>query len=345
MRGAFQALVEHYRRTRRPLPWRERADPYAILVSEVMLQQTRVGTVLPYYERFLARFPSFQALAEADEQSLLAAWAGLGYYRRARNLQAAAREVVRLGGFPATREGLRRLPGVGDYTAAALESILYNRPALALDGNAIRVLWRFLGLRDDPATPIARRKVTALVEPAIPPETAGDFTQALMELGATLCKPARPACPSCPLSPECRAWRSGRPEDYPPPLPAGRTVPVLRAAALAEWQDRVLLVQETAGGLLQGLWQCPTVEVQTPEQAASALSDLLEAFGEPGPLAPAGEVRHAITFRRIRCLVYRCTLSPDRVGEGGTAAWVRRADLSDWPVPSATRRMLKLLRG
>lgn len=314
MKAAFQRLIAWYREQRRDLPWRHRSDPYAILVSEVMLQQTRVEVVLAYYERFLERFPDCSSLAAASSEELHAAWAGLGYYRRARNLQAAARAVVEWGGFPGDRQGLLALPGVGEYTAAALESIAFGRPALALDGNAIRVLWRFLALEGDPRQARVRRDLAARVEPLI--DAPGDFTQALMELGATLCKPTHPACLACPLVDHCAGklrWR-----ELPPPPPARPSQEVEWSAAVLLRPGQVFLEKAEPGELLEGMWRCPPAE-------------RLE-----GELELVGTVRHAITFRRITCRVYR--------GQGqapGRGEWVDLEDLTQRALPALTCKVLR----
>ncbi|HET7903271.1 MAG TPA: A/G-specific adenine glycosylase, partial [Candidatus Eisenbacteria bacterium] len=216
-RARRAALLRWYGRNRRDLPWRRARDPYAIWVSEIMLQQTRVETVVPYYERFLERFPTLHALARSSESSVLAAWSGLGYYRRARNLRDAASLVARDhgGAIPRDPAALRALPGIGAYTAAAIASIAFDRPAAAVDGNVVRVIARWdgrRGRRDDAAL---RRAVTARAESLAPGARPGDWTQALMELGATLCLPRDPLCERCPVARWCRARRGGRPDRYP----------------------------------------------------------------------------------------------------------------------------------
>ncbi|HXE71936.1 MAG TPA: A/G-specific adenine glycosylase [Candidatus Nitrosotenuis sp.] len=337
-----EALLDWYRRHRRDLPWRGQRDPYALLVSEVMLQQTRVETVIPYYLRFLERFPDWQALAEASEHDLLAAWSGLGYYRRARNLQRTAREVRARGGLPEEPEELVRLPGVGPYTAAALASIAFGRPCLALDGNALRVWQRYLALDERP-TAALRRRLESLLLPLLPPGRAGDFTQAVMELGAQVCTPSSPACPECPLAAGCQAFRQGRPQDYPPPRPRRTPVQLVRAAALVRREGRVLLQQNPRPDLLGGLWDCPWVELAPGQDAAGELARLLEPLGEPALQGYLGEVRHAITYRRIRCQVYAYALRPRGVAEGLEGwRWVAWSELPGWPLPGPTRRILAL---
>lgn len=339
----FRLLVEGYAASARPLPWRQTRDPYAILVSEIMLQQTRVEAALPYYHRFLARFPDWGALAAADEQDLLAAWAGLGYYRRARNLQRTARAVLARGGsLPEDEAELQALPGIGPYTAAALASIAFGRPAVALDGNALRVLLRYHGVDGDPTRTSVRRDLVQRVRPHIPEGRAGDFTQALIELGATLCAPAgRPGCGRCPLAGGCRARAEGRTGEIPAPRRRRAVERVFRAAAVLTHEGRVLLVRGQREGLLEGLWECPTVDVPRQGDPSGALADGLARLGHQAPLTPVGEVRHAITFRAIRCAVFRGPAQepgPDRED----LAWVAPAELGGWPLPSSTRRILEL---
>jgi len=337
-------LVEAYPATARVLPWRQTRDPYAILVSEVMLQQTRVDKVLPYYQRFLELFPDWACLAGAETDSLLAAWSGLGYYRRARNLQATARAVLQRGGVPQDEEGLRRLPGVGPYTAAAVCSIAFNLPALALDGNTLRVLTRYLGVSEDPSRAPVRRDLTRRVLPAIPAGRAAELTQALIELGATVCLPQRaPDCEACPLAPGCQARAHGWTRQIPPPRKRRRTEPVMQASAVLLRGGRVLLGRNQRAGLLRDLWECPGVDAQPTQTPLQALQDHLEALGLSTRLVPLGEVRHAITFRTIRCLVFRGGIDGDIPLDGHPDwAWVPPEDLGAWPVPSSTRKVLEL---
>jgi len=212
-------LLAWYRARRRDLPWRRTRDPYAIWVSEIMLQQTRVETVIPFYERFLDRFPTVTALAGSREEDVLAAWSGLGYYRRARGLHAAAAIVARehAGSFPDDPERLRALPGIGDYTAAAIASIAFGREAAAVDGNVVRVLARIHGLTGSRDSAILKREVTLRADSLARGPSPGDWTQALMELGATVCLPRDPKCNECPVARSCDARRSGDPARYPEP--------------------------------------------------------------------------------------------------------------------------------
>jgi A/G-specific adenine glycosylase len=265
IRAIRTRLLDFYDEGRRDLPWRESLDPYRIWVSEVMLQQTRVDTVVPYYRRWMERFPTVEVLAEASSEEVLRLWQGLGYYSRARNLHNAARVVVEAwdGVVPNTVEALRQLPGVGEYTAGAVASIAFGAPVPAVDGNVRRVLAR---LADDPdPTPARlRRWAGALVDP----ERPGDFNQGLMELGALVCTPRAPGCARCPLEAECRARREGTQELRPLPRRRGR---VRRAVAVSLVLHRgtgaeteVLLERRPDDGLLGGMWSTPTREL-SPE--------------------------------------------------------------------------------
>ncbi|UFJ41275.1 A/G-specific adenine glycosylase [Brevibacillus humidisoli] len=260
--GFHRDLLAWYDQQKRDLPWRVNRDPYRIWVSEIMLQQTRVETVKPYYENFMAKFPTVEALADAPEDEVLKAWEGLGYYSRARNLQAAAREVkASYGGqLPDTREEIARLKGIGPYTAGAILSIAYDKPEPAVDGNVMRVFARLLLMEDDIAKPAVRKKFEQLVRQTIPAERAGDFNQALMELGAMVCQPRSPHCLTCPVFDYCLARREGVQEQLPvkgkakPPRPVDLLVAVIRRG------DRWLINKRPEQGLLAGLWEFPMFE-------------------------------------------------------------------------------------
>ncbi|HEX5011379.1 MAG TPA: A/G-specific adenine glycosylase, partial [Planctomycetota bacterium] len=231
--AARRALLAWWDRGRRDLPWRRTRDPWAILVSEVMLQQTTVAAVVPYWERFVRRWPRPADLAAARTDELLSAWAGLGYYRRARHLQAAACAVAEAGGeLPRRAQQLRELPGIGEYTAAAVASIAHGEPVAAVDGNVERVLSRFFALPLDPKSAAGRSALRAHADALLHRERPGDFNQALMELGATLCRPAAPQCLLCPLRAGCAALAAGAPERFPRRPPRAAAVPMLRVAAV-----------------------------------------------------------------------------------------------------------------
>ena len=266
------ALVTWFEREKRDLPWRHTKDPYKIWVSEVMLQQTRVDTVIPYYTRFLEHFPTMEHLANAEEELLLKQWEGLGYYSRARNLQAGVREVVeQYGGVvPNTREDISKLKGVGPYTAGAVLSIAYGVPEHAVDGNVMRVLSRVLNIHDDIAVPKTKKVFEAAVDMLIDHNNASAFNQGLMELGALICTPTSPKCLLCPVRDYCTAFHEGEPEKLPVKTKKVKTKPlyydvyVMRDAA-----GRIHVEQRAATGLLASMWQFAMLEraegVFTPE--------------------------------------------------------------------------------
>ena len=362
-------LLGWYSRARRDLPWRRTRDPYAILVSELMLQQTQVKTALPYYEKFMALFPDAAALAAADEPAVLAAWAGLGYYRRARFLKAAAGAFIRAGAFPATLEGIRALPGVGAYTAAAVGSIAFGLPAAVVDGNVIRVLSRLLALETDPTKGEGAARLRQAAQDLLDVRRPGDFNQAVMELGAGVCLPRKPACASCPLKAHCAAHLGGHEGSFPrlPPRPASRTV--VKAALLATRGSgarvQVLARVRAPGGSphagqaddrLQGFWAFPEIVLESAEWTAAEALMSREARRLLGPRAtPAGRlprVRHRITVHDIHVLPLRFFCAEDPLDAKGTAGrtskagweWVELKRLERLPLASAERKLLTLLK-
>ncbi len=306
-----QNLLAWFDRHRRDLPWRRTRDPYRIWLSEVMLQQTRVEVVLPYYKRFLEKFATAQALAQADLEEVLALWSGLGYYRRARQLHAAARRVAELGGFPRTVEGLRELPGIGPYTAAAVASIAFGVPEPVLDGNVERVLSRWLALDADSKGSAARKALLAAASSLLDPERPGDSNQALMELGATLCTPRRPKCLLCPLSTGCRAAAGGNPERYPPPRVKREPERHRLLVAVVEDDRGVLLFRRPDDSeLLAGTWELPWVPVPADGSLERAETDLGARYGGRWSLREQeAAVRHGITYRNLEIAVHRAELA------------------------------------
>lgn len=340
-RRAFRrTLLAWYRRHARDLPWRRTRDPYAIWVSEVMLQQTRVETVLPYYRRFLAEFPDLAALAAADDDAVLRCWQGLGYYGRARRLHAAARTVLRDcgGSLPRRADELRRLPGIGPYVAAAVASIAFDQPVAAVDGNVRRVLARLLAVRssiDDPAT---GRRLWQAADALLARRAPGRFNQAMMELGATVCTPRRPRCAKCPVRRFCAAHGLGLEERLPVRGPR-RAVPGMElAAALVQRNGRVLLVRRPDGGLLGGMWGLPAVVVAEGIDPRRELQRWArKTLGEEATVGrKRREQEHVLTHRRLRVHLYE--VSAD--GEGLRAAGARFARGGVrwcWARPEATR--------
>jgi len=294
------------------MPWRGERDPYRVWLSEVMLQQTQVVTATPYYRSFLERFPTLDSLARARAADVLAAWAGLGYYRRARHLHEAARLVVREHGgrVPAEAEVFARLPGVGRYTVGAVLSIAFDRPLPALDGNVARVLSRLYALRASVREPRGAKALWTLARALVPMRRPGDWNQALMELGAVICTPRAPRCAECPVRRSCRALALGRVGEYPP-IPARRAgEKVRRAVVLVERRGRVLVARRE-GPLLGGLWEPPGVDLEPGRHATAAavrraLRAALAGLGVNARLTRSGHtVRHGITHRDIQAEVWR----------------------------------------
>ena len=333
-------LLDWFDRNARRLPWRETLDPWAILVSELMLQQTRVEVVVGYFPRFLERFPSAEALATAAEAELLSLWSGLGYYRRARALRAAAVEIVRRGAMPRTAAELEELPGVGPYTAAAVASIAFGEPIGAIDGNVVRVMARRLALAGRSELRPARERIRAAAFELLDPSRPGDSNQALMELGATLCTPRRPRCADCPLAEGCLAREAGEPERYPEARRRAKPVPIAIAAAAVELDGRLLLVKRGAGEeLLAGLWELPSVEGERPEAARFAA----RYGGEWRFGAERARARHTITFRALAITAWSAAWSPAELGEPGAAGFFSPDEAHLLALTGAMRKLIGLL--
>jgi A/G-specific adenine glycosylase len=340
-RTPAEALLAWYDVHRRALPWRalpgKRADPYRVWLSEIMLQQTTVQAVGRYYRDFLARWPTVQALAAAPLDDVLAGWAGLGYYARARNLHRAAKVVVAdFGGeFPASFEELRKLPGVGAYTAGAIAAIAFDLPFLAMDANAERVLARLFGIEEP--LPKAKRRLQELGQSLVPRERAGDFAQALMDLGSAICTPKKPACNSCPLNSDCEAFRRGIQELLPVKgeKPAR---PLKRGAAFVarDASGAVLLIRRPEKGLLGGMLQPPlgpwTDEFLSAEEA------LAQAPFAANWRKRTGIVRHGFTHFELEIEVYAAEL--ERSPAHRSAIWVARNDLSSVALPTVMRKII-----
>ena len=335
-----RTLLGWYRRNRRDLPWRRDHDPYRVWVAEVMLQQTTVKTVVPYYEAFLERFPDAAALAAAPEENVVAAWSGLGYYHRARNLRRGAQHLVAHhdGRFPGALEAALAVPGVGLYTASAVLSIAHGVPLPVVDGNVRRVLARLFALRGPEW--LRDGPYYNLAEEALDREEPGDWNQAVMELGATVCTPRRPACPVCPVRSACRARALGLQERIPEARRRRAAVDVTVAAALVEKDGRVLMVRRAEGRLMGRMWEVPQTSLES-----RGLPDLVREVAArhglavvPGPLL--ARARHAITFRRIRVEAYRARLRRQPPADPERYLWVAPAELGALPISSMTRKVL-----
>jgi len=341
-------LLAWFAGARRPLPWRERYDAYAVWVSEMMLQQTQVETVLPYYRRWMERFPSVSAVAEAPLAEVLKHWEGLGYYSRARNLHRAAQAIVRdhQGRMPDTVEALMALPGIGRYTAGAVASIAFNRPVPLVDGNVARVLGRVFALKHPPRSPAGKRLLWFLAEAAIPSDRPREFNESLMELGALVCRPRAPQCLLCPLASQCRALAEGKPEAFPV-REARKARPVRRGVLLlARAGGKLLVRQRPPDGLWGGLWEFPWVEVVGQETPAAALRRLTKELGLAGKSAgkPCGQVSHGLTHFQLELECYALELrAPAPPRRESAARWVSRAGLQSLALGRFNHKALALL--
>ena len=338
--GRFATSIIDWQRThgRHDLPWQRSRDPYRIWLSEVMLQQTQVSAVIPYYERFLARFPDVNALALARDEDVLRLWSGLGYYARARNLHRAARLIAaeHEGAFPATAQELERLPGIGRSTAAAIAALAHGERAAILDGNVKRVLARSFGVQGWPGTAQVQAKLWALAERLLPARGIETYTQGLMDLGATLCTRAKPRCGDCPVADACIARRSGDPERFPSPRPR-REAPTKAATWLVvRHRGALALESRPATGLWGGLWTFP-------ELAGGTLEDYCRArFGtQAETVRKLPRIEHAFTHFRLRVRPILCELPHEarRTRQSGLR-WLRRETAVQGPVPAPVRRLL-----
>lgn len=339
--GLRRRLLGWFQRNRRNLPWRQDKDPYRIWVSEVMLQQTQINTVIPYYQRFIQTFPDLAQLAAAPFERVARVWSGLGYYRRARNLHAAARRVISDWGgkFPAGYELARSLPGVGDYTARAVQSIAYDQRLAVLDGNVARVVGRILAIEGHAQSGAFRSQVQSVLEQWLDPGRPGDFNQAMMELGQSVCTRRAPLCSECPLSRFCGAYALGKPESYPEPRPRRATELWHMAAAAIFVNDRVMLIKGLDDGLLGDLWNFPSAWGETPDQAGERLARRLQKLltrstALNGPIAT---VNHSITYRRIKTAIYAAELPAIRKRKD--QRWVSLGNFNAVPVSQLARKI------
>ncbi|KEO84534.1 A/G-specific adenine glycosylase [Tumebacillus flagellatus] len=347
--GVGKALLDWYEANKRDLPWRRTRDPYAIWVSEVMLQQTRVETVIPYWERFLERFPTIEALADAPEADVLKHWEGLGYYSRVRNLQKAAQVVKERhhGIVPDTLDEMRALPGVGPYTAGAVQSIAYDRDVPAVDGNVFRVLSRLYLIEEDIMKPKTRKTFEDLAEFLIPTGRAASFNQGLMELGARICIPKNPRCQTCPVQAYCQAFAEGVQEDLPVKEKKKPPRPVDMTAALVRNGDAVLIRRRPDTGLLAGLWEFPGGErVEGLSLEDSLRQHLREDFGvvvEPKHLF--AQVEHTFSHLHWNMRVFECALLSGTVRVTEDVRWVPLHELESYAFPVAHQKVVKQLGG
>jgi len=335
--------LQWYDANARALPWRRppgaqgRVDPYRVWLSEIMLQQTTVPHATPYFQRFTETWPSVEALAAADREAVMAAWAGLGYYSRARNLHACARDVAALGGFPDTLAGLKALPGIGEYTAAAIAAIAFDRAVVPLDGNIERVVARLFAL--DAPLPRAKPAFRKAAQVFAAEERPGDLAQALMDLGAQICTPKSPSCGLCPLREGCAAYSEGRPEAYPVKA-AKKDRPTRSGVAFWLTKGRsVLLRRQPDKGLLGGMWLPPSTPWETGGWSeAEALSHAPAAAEWEGL---NGEVRHVFTHFALTLSIWRAE-APDGFAPGEAERFVALRDLDQAGLPSVGKKVWKL---
>jgi A/G-specific adenine glycosylase len=340
-------LLDWFDANRRDLPWRKNRDAYRVWVSEVMLQQTTVAAVVPYFQRFLREFPTVEALARADEERVLKLWEGLGYYRRARHLHAAARQLVanHRGRLPDNPAVWAALPGVGRYILGAVLSQAFDRKLPIVEANSLRVLARLFGYRGDPREGEGKAWVWAAAEAVLPETRAGDFNQALMELGALVCTPAKPACGKCPLRAHCRAKRDKLQEQIPPKKKPAAIAEVSEVGVVIRGGVKVLLCKRRAdANRWQNMWEVPHAErrpgEELPDAAARVAKELTGLDVEPG--ADVMTIRHGVTRYRItlacvEAAVRRGAFAPGFYGE---AKWVQLADLAHYPVSSPQRKLM-----
>jgi A/G-specific adenine glycosylase len=344
-------LLTWYASHARKLPWRSHPDPYVVWISEIMLQQTRVETVIPYFERWLARFPTLQSLADADLQEVLALWEGLGYYSRARNLHRAAAIVVsEYGGeLPNSAVGLQKLPGIGRYTAGAIASLAFGQDEAALDGNIRRVLARVFNVDVPARSPLGEQCLWDLATSHLPPGRAGDYNQALMDLGAGICTPRNPDCSHCPLQQFCAAYALGLQEERPVRQPKPQIPHYTVTAAVLRKDGQVLIARRPEKGLLGGLWEFPGGKLQPGESLPRGLrreiEEELAADIEVG--RELGVYTHAFTHFRITLHAFDCHLlngSFPQPLEHSALAWVDPSDLDAYPMGKVDRQIAVRLR-
>jgi A/G-specific adenine glycosylase len=349
-------LLKWFHREGRALPWRERRDPYRIWISEIMLQQTRVTAVIPYYERFLERFPTIQALARAQIESVLQFWAGLGYYSRARNSHQAAKQIVarHKGEFPRTMEAALALPGIGAYTSAAILSIAYGVPAAVLDGNVARVLARLGAVEGDLREPKRWNELSAAANTLLDVKNPGDWNESMMELGAMICTPRAPQCNACPVTEFCRARALGIQNDLPAKRVKRATEKITLAAAVVVDEDcRTLLVRSAAtdlnsesAALFSNLWQFPAAVVR--ENARDDIAEELRGLFKSRTITrkleivPLDEANHTVTFRRITLAPYLVRVRQLPPANGATRKHIALSAITKLAVSSATRKIAAL---
>ena len=364
------AVLKWYDQHGRKLPWRESADPYRIWLSEVMLQQTTVTAVVPYFERFIARFPDVQSLAEAEVDDVLRLWEGLGYYSRARNLHMAAQAVVNehSGQFPTEVETLRTLPGIGRYTAGAISSFAFDQPAAIVEANTERLYARLLALRDDVRASASQKLLWQFAEELVPEKRAGDFNQALMDIGSKLCRPVDPDCESCPLQKYCGAFQNGLQKEVPVRKPAVAITAITELAVVLMDRDNFLLRRRTESERWAGMWDFVRFEISAEESSALPLvqkrgrsKSLFSPEGlelpefavkktqsqiglKPGPIVASTEFIYSVTRYKVQLLCFACSSRRARGHLSDGVQWFSLDELPELPLSMTGRRIADWLK-
>ena len=343
-------LLDWFDKNKRTMPWRQTSDPYKIWISEIMLQQTQVNTVIPYYERFLDRFPDVEQLADASQQTVLKMWEGLGYYSRARNMHKAAQEVVAdfSSVFPDSYDELLQLKGIGPYTAAAVSSIAFQRQQAVVDGNVIRVLSRYYGIKDDVRRSKVKSDIQTIADSLIPKDRPGDFNQAVMELGATICTPKNPVCDSCPLSIDCVAYKTAETEIIPYKSPR-KKIPHhhIGVGLIKDNNGKLLIALRPDDAMLGGLWEFPGGKKEKGENINKTVERELNE--ELGVTVAVGDkfmdLKHAYSHFKITLHAYWCTIESGtpRPKSSTKLKWVTLEEIDEYPFPKANKVLIEKL--
>lgn len=342
-------LLAWYAHHKRDLPWRKSQDPYRVWVSEVMLQQTTVAAVKPYFERFLKQFPTVEKLAAADETQVLRLWEGLGYYRRARGLHAAAKQVVAVhgGNFPRDVTTLQTLPGIGRYTAGAIASIAYNQRAPILEANTIRLFARLLAYPDDPTKSAGQKLLWGTAEEILPRANVAEFNQALMELGSLVCTPVNPCCDECPVVQHCEAFQAGLQNDIPKAAAKQKFTDLREAAVVIKKNSQVLVRQCGANERWAGLWDFPRFEITSEgplfvrEELIAKVREQTGITIEPGNLLTT--IKHGVTRYRITLDCYAAKFKSGRLTTTSNLRWIPPTELKELPLSTTGRKLANLI--
>ncbi|MCG8338229.1 MAG: A/G-specific adenine glycosylase [Proteobacteria bacterium] len=343
-------ILSWYHQNKRDLPWRKTADPYCIWISEIMLQQTQVRTVIPYYNRFLKRFPTIEKLSQATLDDVLKQWEGLGYYSRARNLHVAAQTLAEknLGQFPDNRNELRKLPGIGDYTSAAIMSIAFNQAVPAVDGNIKRVFARLASLDDPVNATTSNKTFNRMASQIMYHEDPGSYNQALMELGALVCKPQNPDCTKCPVSSHCTAFQNGTVEQFPQVKKRPKTPEYHIAVGVVIKDKKLLITRRAEKGLLGGLWEFPGGKLENNEEPNKAcIREIKEETGlDVTTVEHLATVKHAYSHFKIKMDVFICDFVSGEVELSGPTdhRWIAPELIDKYAFPKANHKFISKLK-